>query len=560
MVDLSVKIGDITLQNPVQPASGAFSWEYNDVIDLNRLGALVAKTICREPRLGNPTPRMAETEAGIIQSIGLPGKGIEYFLDHIVPEYAKFKPPLVVSVNSETIEDFAALAEELSVPDVDVIEANISCPTRNQTGGNFAMHEDYTRDCISAIRAKTKKPLWVKLSPNAGDIVSIGKAAEAAGADCLVIANTFLSLKIRTDNFRPALGNKFGGLVSPALKPIVLRMVYQVAKAVKIPIIGIGGVTKAEDVVEYMLAGASAVGIGYAGFRNPTALITDHRRPRSLVRRTRHQEGHRTDRRGERRRHGDGYSRRRISGRLSRRHADPLWRAHSSNWSPTRSRITRPDGSIKPRRPTVTLWLFLRVMPPSPTISAWSPRRRATIVRPSAISTLRSRPSRNTRRRITTAPSRCRRSANRGTPSQSFERVCAIEPGHYDAHRALGFLWLAEGDRGRALDHFARTYELRRGEDRTGIAAKCLTEATRTSCCMTRSSFVFWRSAAATVSASRRWRGTTSRWRKTFRKKPCRFPTNSSTRSARTTTPRSIFAAHRSLRVRPSASGRTTTP
>jgi dihydroorotate dehydrogenase (NAD+) catalytic subunit len=169
-----------------------------------------------------------------------------------VPEYARFTPPLVVSVSSESIEDFAALAEELSVPDVDVIEANISCPTRNATGGNFAMHEDYTRDCITAIRAKTKKPLWVKLSPNAGDIVSIGKAAEDAGADALVIANTFLSLKIRTDNFRPALGNKFGGLVSPALKPIVLRMVYQVAKAVKIPIIG----------------------IGYAGFRNPTALIS----------------------------------------------------------------------------------------------------------------------------------------------------------------------------------------------------------------------------------------------------------------------------------------------
>ena len=126
MVDLAVKIGDITLQNPVTPASGAFSWEYNDVIDLNRLGGLVAKTICREPRLGNPTPRMAETEAGIIQSIGLPGKGIEYFIDHIVPEYAKFKPPLIVSVSSENIEDFAALAEELSIPDVDVIEANIS--------------------------------------------------------------------------------------------------------------------------------------------------------------------------------------------------------------------------------------------------------------------------------------------------------------------------------------------------------------------------------------------------------------------------------------------------
>lgn len=274
MVDLSVKIGALTLQNPVTPASGAFSWEYNDVIDLNRLGGLVSKTITRDARMGNPTPRMAETEAGIIQSIGMPGKGIEYFLAHIVPEYAKFKPPLIVSVSSETVEDFAALAEELSVPDVDVIEANISCPTRNLTGTNIAMHEGYTKECISAIRNKTKKPLWVKLSPNAGDIVSIAQAAEDAGADCLVIANTFLSLKIRTDNFRPALGNKFGGLISPALKPIVLRMVYQVAKKVKIPIIGIGGVTKAEDVVEYMLAGASAVGIGYAGFRNPTALVT----------------------------------------------------------------------------------------------------------------------------------------------------------------------------------------------------------------------------------------------------------------------------------------------
>jgi dihydroorotate dehydrogenase (NAD+) catalytic subunit len=274
MVDLSVRIGEITLQNPVMPASGAFSWEYNDVIDLNRLAGLVAKTICREPRLGNPTPRMAETEGGIIQSIGLPGKGIEYFIDHIVPEYAKFKPPLIVSVSSESIEDFAALAHELSVPDVDVIEANISCPTRNSSGGNFAMHEDHTKKAIHAIRNATNKPLWVKLSPNAGDIVSIALAAEEAGADCLVIANTFLSLKIRTDNFRPALGNKFGGLVSPALKPIVLRMVYQVAKVVKVPVIGIGGVTKAEDVVEYMLAGATAVGVGYAAFRNPTALIT----------------------------------------------------------------------------------------------------------------------------------------------------------------------------------------------------------------------------------------------------------------------------------------------
>ena len=329
MVDLSVKIGDITLQNPVQPASGAFSWEYNDVIDLNRLGALVAKTICREPRLGNPTPRMAETEAGIIQSIGLPGKGIEYFIEHIVPEYAKFKPPLVVSVSSESIEDFAALAEELSVPDVDVIEANISCPTRNQTGGNFAMHEDYTRDCITAIRAKTKKPLWVKLSPNAGDIVSIAQGRGRRRRRCLVIANTFLSLKIRTDNFRPALGNKFGGLVSPALKPIVLRMVYQVAKAVKIPIIGIGGVTKAEDVVEYMLAGATRGRHRLCRLPQSDGADHDHRRSRSLVRRARHQEGHRADRRGARPGHGDGHAHRRFGGRVRR----PLLISRSSRAS-----------------------------------------------------------------------------------------------------------------------------------------------------------------------------------------------------------------------------------
>ena len=272
MVDLSVKIGDIELANPVMPASGAFSWEYGDVIDLNRLGGLVAKTICREPRLGNPTPRMAETEGGIIQSIGLPGKGIDYFLDHIVPEYKKFTPPLIVSVSADTAEEFATMTRDLSVPEVDVIEVNISCPTKDPAGGNFAMHNEHTKLVMDGIRAATDKPVWAKLSPNAGDIGAIAAAAEEGGADALVIANTFLSLKIRTDNFRPALGNGFGGLVSPALKPIVMRMVYQVAKEVSVPVIGIGGITTAEDVVEYMLAGASGVGIGYAGFRNPTAL------------------------------------------------------------------------------------------------------------------------------------------------------------------------------------------------------------------------------------------------------------------------------------------------
>lgn len=273
MVDLSVKLGSVVLPNPVMPASGTFSYDVGDIIDINRLGAMVAKTVSREFRAGNPTPRMAETEAGIIQSIGLPGNGIKYFLDEMVPHYKQYTPPLVASISAQTPEDFAAMARDISVPGVDVVEVNISCPTRDPSGGNFALQENHTRSVVAGIRAATKKPVWAKLSPNAGDIVGIALAAEAAGADALVIANTFLSLKIRTDNFRPALGNKFGGLVSPALKPIVLRMVYQCAKEVKIPIIGLGGVCKAEDVVEYMLAGASAVGVGYAAFRNPSALI-----------------------------------------------------------------------------------------------------------------------------------------------------------------------------------------------------------------------------------------------------------------------------------------------
>lgn len=272
MVDLSVRIGDVELANPVMPASGTFSYEFADVIDLNRLGALVAKTLSREFRAGNPTPRMAETEAGIIQSIGLPGRGVDYFLDEMLPEYKRYTPPLVVSISAQTAEDFAAMARDVSVPGVDVIEVNISCPTRDPSGGNYALHTDNTFKAISGIRAVTDKPVWAKLSPNAGDLVSIALAAEEGGADAVVVANTFLSLKINTDTFRPALGNRFGGLVSPALKPIVLRMVYQIAQESSIPIIGLGGVTKAEDVVEYMLAGASAVGVGYAAFRNPTAL------------------------------------------------------------------------------------------------------------------------------------------------------------------------------------------------------------------------------------------------------------------------------------------------
>ncbi len=274
MVDLSVRIGTVELKNPIMPASGCFSTDLAQVMDVNRLGALVAKTVSREYRIGNPPPRVAELECGMINSIGLPTKGIEYFLTHQVPDYARFAPPLVGSISAVTADDFEAMTREVAAhPDVDVIEVNISCPTRNPGGGNFALHEDHTYQVTKRIRSATDKPVWVKLSPNAGDVVAIGLAAEEAGADALVVSNTILGLKINIDTFRPAIGNKFGGISGPGIKPIIVRMVHQVSQRVKIPVIGCGGICKVEDVVEYMLAGATAVMVGYLIFRNPSGLI-----------------------------------------------------------------------------------------------------------------------------------------------------------------------------------------------------------------------------------------------------------------------------------------------
>jgi dihydroorotate dehydrogenase (NAD+) catalytic subunit len=267
MVDMRVQIGSVTLQNPVMPASGCFSTDLAQVMDLNRLGALVAKTVSREYRAGNPPPRAAEVEGGMINSIGLPTKGIGYFFEHQVPDYKRFAPPLVGSISATTIEDFAAMARDVAKSEIDVLEVNISCPTRDPKGGNFALHAELTYDVVKLIRAATDKPMWVKLSPNAGDVVTVAQAA------ALVVANTILGLKINTDTFRPAIGNKFGGLSGPGIKPIIVRMVHQCARAVKIPIIGCGGIVKVEDAVEYMLAGASAVMIGYLTFRNPTGMI-----------------------------------------------------------------------------------------------------------------------------------------------------------------------------------------------------------------------------------------------------------------------------------------------
>ena len=273
MVDLSVNVGALKLANPVLPASGTFSAEFANVIDLNRLGAMVTKTVSRGYRPGNPPPRVSEVDAGMINSIGLPTKGLAYFLETQLPEYRQFKTPLVCSITSENIDDFAAMARDVSVPGVDAIELNISCPTRQPGGGNFALNEETTYNVVKLCRAATQKPLWAKLSPNAGEITAVAEAAEKAGADALTVSNTILGLKINIDTFRSSIGNGYGGISGPGVKPIVMRMVHQCSKCVKIPIIGCGGIMRAEDVIEYMLAGATAVEVGFVNFRHPTAMI-----------------------------------------------------------------------------------------------------------------------------------------------------------------------------------------------------------------------------------------------------------------------------------------------
>ena len=274
MIDLSVRVGGLTLANPVMPASGTFAEGLDKAIDFNRLGAFVTKTITRELRAGNPLPRVVERPGGLINSIGIPSKGVPYFLEHTLPYYASYKPPLVVSISAPTAEDFAHLAAELTRPGISAIEANISCPNIEEDGKAFAMRAASTEAVVRQLRAATPLPLWVKLTPNTGDLPEVAQAAEAAGADALVVANTILAMAIDLQTFKPCLGNVMGGLSGPAVKPIVLRQVYQCARTVRIPVIGCGGISTTEDAVEYLLAGATAVQVGTATFVQPAAMTT----------------------------------------------------------------------------------------------------------------------------------------------------------------------------------------------------------------------------------------------------------------------------------------------
>jgi dihydroorotate dehydrogenase (NAD+) catalytic subunit len=273
VVDLRVKIGRMTLRNPVMPASGTFSEGLARVFSFDHLGAVVTKTITAELRGGNPTPRVAEVGQGMLNSIGIPSKGLPHFIEHIMPEYERFSVPLVVSVSAPTVELFADIVRQLNLPGIAAIEANISCPNIEEDGKAFAMSPKSTSAVVEQLRAATHLPLWVKLTPNTRDIAAVAVAAQNSGADALVVANTILAMSIDTETFRPRLGSLMGGYSGPAIKPIVLRMVYQCAQAVKIPIVGCGGISTVDDAVEYLLAGATAVQVGTATFIKPNTML-----------------------------------------------------------------------------------------------------------------------------------------------------------------------------------------------------------------------------------------------------------------------------------------------
>jgi len=273
--DLSVEVAGIRMQNPVMTASGTFGYgkEFASYLDLDRLGALVVKTITLRARGGNPPPRVVETPAGMLNAIGLQNVGLEVFLQENLPYLRQFTPPLIVNIAGGTIEEFAELASRLSkVEGIAGIELNVSCPNVAD-GLVFGTDAPLLSSLVSRVRKATHLPLMVKLSPNVTDICLMARSAEEAGADALSLINTLLGMAINTETRRPKLANVTGGLSGPAIKPVALRMVYQVAKAVRIPIIGMGGIMSAEDALEFIIAGARAIAIGTANFVDPASCL-----------------------------------------------------------------------------------------------------------------------------------------------------------------------------------------------------------------------------------------------------------------------------------------------
>lgn len=273
MVQLNTKIGSLELKNPVMTASGTFGYgtEYADFMDISRLGAIIVKGTTLNPRQGNPYPRMAETPSGMLNAVGLQNKGVDYFVDHIYPEVRKIQTNIIVNVSGSCIDDYVQTAGIINtLDDIPAIELNISCPNVKQGGMAFGVKPESAAQVVEAVRKAYDKTLIVKLSPNVTDITEIARAVEGAGADSVSLINTMLGMAIDAEKRKPILSTVTGGMSGPAVKPVALRMVWQTAKAVKIPVIGLGGICSATDAIEFLLAGASAIQIGTANFIDPS--------------------------------------------------------------------------------------------------------------------------------------------------------------------------------------------------------------------------------------------------------------------------------------------------
>ena len=276
MVNLGFSIGDLHFKNPVLTASGTFGYgsEFDDFLDISKLGGIILKGTTVEPREGNPYTRMAETPSGMLNAVGLQNKGIEYFENIIYPRVLNYKTNIIVNVNGSYIEDYVALAERIDkLEKIPAIELNISCPNVKMGGMAFGTNLVSAREVTREVRAVYSKKLIVKLSPNVTDIVDFARVVEEEGADSVSLINTLLGMSVDVVNMRPALSTITGGLSGPAIKPVALRMVWQVANAVKIPVIGVGGIMSVSDALEFLLAGASAIQIGTASFIDPQAAV-----------------------------------------------------------------------------------------------------------------------------------------------------------------------------------------------------------------------------------------------------------------------------------------------
>ena len=272
MADLSVNIGKLHMKNPVMTASGTFGYgeEYADFMDISRIGGIIVKGTTLHKREGNPYPRMAETPSGMLNAVGLQNKGVHYFVEHIYPRIKDIQTCMIVNVSGSTIDDYMKTAEIINeLVNIPAIELNISCPNVKQGGMAFGITPQGAEEVVKAVRLVYKKTLIVKLSPNVTDITEIARAVESAGADSVSLINTLLGMAIDAERKRPVLSTITGGMSGAAVKPIALRMVWQVANAVKIPVIGLGGIMNWKDAVEFMLAGASAIQIGTANFIDP---------------------------------------------------------------------------------------------------------------------------------------------------------------------------------------------------------------------------------------------------------------------------------------------------